>query len=217
MRNALIGAAVVVALALAVAAAVIGTGVYNVAADEKHSALVHWLLETARERSITARANQLAAPPLEDQQRIRRGAGNYDAMCAGCHLSPHAEPTEIHKGLYPRPPDLTKVVQSDAARAFWIIKHGLKATGMPAWGKSMEDEYIWDMVAFLRKLPVLTAQQYAEEVRASGGHSHGGNESTESDAGSEPHEKSGSDHSHEESGGDHSHEHEAGESHPQAR
>jgi hypothetical protein len=92
---------------------------------------------------------------------------------------------KIYKGLYPRPPDLTKVVQSDAARAFWIIKHGLKATGMPAWGKSMEDEYIWDMVAFLRKLPVLTAEQYADEVQASGGHSHGDSASTESDALSE--------------------------------
>ena len=209
MRNALIGAAAVLALALALAAVVIGTGMYDVAADEEHSVLVYWLLETARERSIAARANQLEAPSLEDQQRIRRGAGNYDAMCAGCHLSPHAEPTEIYKGLYPRPPDLTKVVQSDAARAFWIIKHGLKATGMPAWGKSMEDEYIWDMVAFLRKLPALTAEQYADEVQASGGHSHSGNESSESDAGPERHEESDDGHSHEKSGGDHSHEAEA--------
>ena len=126
-------------------------------------------------------------------------------MCAGCHLSPRAEPTEIHEGLYPRPPDLTKVVQSDAARAFWIIKHGLKATGMPAWGKSMEDEYIWDMVAFLRKLPDLTAEQYADEVRESGGHFHGGSESTERDAAAEPHAEPEGGHSHEESGGHHSH------------
>ena len=205
MRNVLIGVAAVLALALTVAVVAIGTGMYNVAADEEHTALVYWLLETTRERSIAAHAKRLETPVLEDQQKIRRGAGNYDAMCAGCHLSPHAEPTEISRGLYPRPPDLTKVVQSDAARAFWIIKHGLKATGMPAWGKSMEDEYIWDMVAFLRKLPDLTAEQYADEVRASGGHSHGGSDSTEHDAGAEPHEESEGGHSHEESGGDHSH------------
>lgn len=135
-------------------------------------------------------------------------------MCAGCHLSPLTKSTELHKGLYPQPPDLKKVVQSDARRAFWIIKHGLKATGMPAWGKSMEDESIWEMVAFIRILPELSAEQYATEVRLSGGHSHGSGESNEREIGAGSHEDSHSghshgedvrEHSHEESGGDHVH------------
>ncbi|MNM71884.1 hypothetical protein D3C81_835610 [compost metagenome] len=48
---------------------------------------------------------------------------------------------------------------------------------MPAWGKSMGDEYIWGIVAFLDQLPQLNAEQYKTMVAASGGHQHGGGES----------------------------------------
>ena len=57
-----------------------------------------------------------------------------------------------------------------------MIKHGIKATGMPAWGKSMEDEYIWGLVAFVQQLPKLDTEAYQALVASSGGHSHGGGE-----------------------------------------
>lgn len=174
MKKTIISSLVVVLVLVLVAAIVIASGAYNVAADEQHTPFGAWLLETARERSIAARTDDLVVPNLDDVERIKRGAGNYDAMCVSCHLAPEVDSTELSQGLYPTPPDLTKVVQADAARAFWIIKHGLKATGMPAWGKSMEDQYIWDMVAFIQQLPDMGPQQYAKEVAASDGHSHGG-------------------------------------------
>ncbi|AJG16581.1 hypothetical protein RK21_05073 [Pseudomonas plecoglossicida] len=68
-------------------------------------------------------------------------------------------------------------VGGDPAAAFWTIKHGIKATGMPAWGKSMGDEYIWGIVAFLDQLPQMNAEQYKALVATSGGHQHGGGES----------------------------------------
>jgi ketosteroid isomerase-like protein len=89
------------------------------------------------------------------------------------------EPTELSAGLSPAPPNLAKHAHSDAAEAFWVIKHGVKATGMPAWGKHMEDPDIWEIVALLRKLPSLSAEQYQAEVAASGGHSHGEGESAD--------------------------------------
>ncbi|MFS8137661.1 MAG: c-type cytochrome, partial [Thermomonas sp.] len=58
-----------------------------------------------------------------------------------------------------------------------VIKHGVKASGMPAWGKSMQDPYIWSMVAFLQKLPKMDDAQFDALVASSGGHSHGGGES----------------------------------------
>lgn len=177
MKKLLLISAVVLAVVAALGALAIGAGLYNVAADEAHSPLVYRILETARERSIAVRARGIEAPDLEDPARARRGAGNYDAMCAGCHLAPGKTGSEISAGLYPAPPDLTKATDAvDPAAAFWVIKHGIKASGMPAWGKRMEDAYIWDMVAFLRKLPTLSAEQYAAEIAASGGHSHGGGE-----------------------------------------
>lgn len=211
MKKTLMIPAVVLVVVVALGALTIGAGLYNVAADEAHSPLVYRLLETARERSIAVRARDIEVPNLEDPASARRGAGNYDAMCAGCHLAPGKVESEISVGLYPAPPNLTKVTDVEPAEAFWVIKHGIKATGMPAWGKRMEDAYIWDMVAFLSKLPTLSAEQYAQEVAASGGHSHGGGESMgRSHADGEEHEEEPANHSHdaaEERSGERAHEH----------
>lgn len=154
------------------------SGFYNVAADDPHTRPVYTLMETVRSRSIAARASKLEAPAdLTSEARIRQGAGNYNAMCMGCHLAPGMAETELSRGLYPKPPDLTKTMV-DAAEAFWVIKHGIKASGMPAWGQSMQDEYVWNMAAFLQQLPKLDKAGYDALVASSGGHSHGGNETT---------------------------------------
>lgn len=178
--------AILVALVLVAAlaaAAFVWSGAYNVAADDPHTRPVHAVLETLRERSIESRAARLTVPDLDDQARITQGAGNYDAMCTGCHLAPGMAATELSRGLYPSPPDLTRDTV-EAAEAFWVIKHGIKASGMPAWGTSMEDPYIWNMVAFLQRLPTLDQAQYRALVASSGGHSHGGGETA-------PHEHGG--------------------------
>lgn len=170
-------AGMLLGLAAAAGALLVYSGVYNVAADEPHSRTVYALLETIRERSIAAHAAKLRVPEnLDNPARIRQGAGNYNAMCTGCHLAPGMASTEISRGLYPAPPDLTRA-GVPAAQAFWVIKHGIKASGMPAWGKSMGDDYIWNMTAFLQVLPKLDEAQYTAMVASSGGHSHGGGES----------------------------------------
>ncbi|HEY1137044.1 MAG TPA: cytochrome c [Xanthomonadaceae bacterium] len=171
-----LAAGVLIGSGLIAGTAVMYAGIYNVAADDPHTRPVYALLETARERSIAVRAARLQVPAdLNDPARIRQGAGNYNAMCTGCHLAPGMAPTEMSKGLYPAPPDLTRERVS-AAEAFWVIKHGIKASGMPAWGKSMGDDYIWNMAAFLQALPKLDKAQYTVLVASSGGHSHGGGE-----------------------------------------
>jgi mono/diheme cytochrome c family protein len=165
---------------LAIALIAVGAGVFvwsgafNIAADDPHWPLTERLMDTVRDRSIAARASSVVVPALEDEALIRTGAGNYDAMCVGCHLKPGVERSEASAGLYPAPPNLSTRRTEDAARSFWVIKHGIKMSGMPAWGKSMEDEHIWGMVAFLRQLPDMAPEHYRELVAASGGHSHGG-------------------------------------------
>ena len=162
--------------AMLAAAGFVWSGVYNIAADDLHTRPVYALMHTMRERSITVRANKLHPPPnLNDPALIRQGAGNYNAMCMSCHLAPGMADTELSKGLYPAPPNLSKQTV-DAASAFWVIKHGIKASGMPAWGKSMQDDYIWNMAAFLQQLPTMDAAQYQALVDSSGGHDHGGGE-----------------------------------------
>ena len=136
-------------------------GGYNVAADDPHWRATALLLTAVRERSIASRASPIVAPPdLNTAKRVADGAVDYAEMCAGCHLAPGIKNTELREGLYPTPPDLAHDPVSDPKVAFWTIKHGIKMTGMPAWGKSHNDELIWNMVAFLRKLPDTTPERY---------------------------------------------------------
>lgn len=155
------------------------SGIYHIGADEPHAKLTYQLITSLRDRSIAVRADDLDVPiNLADKSRIRRGAGNYNAMCVGCHLKPGMADSEIRKGLYPQPPNLTSHAVHDPAEAFWVIKHGIKMTGMPAWSKGgMDDATIWDMVALLQELPALSAAEYSALVASSGGHAHTGADS----------------------------------------
>lgn len=178
-------------IVVAAAAGVVWSGAIYIGADQPHLAPVHALLTLARERSIAVRAEDIRVPPLDDEALVRGGAGNYDAMCVGCHLAPGVEATELNQGLYPQPPELAERGSGgDPAGTFWVIKHGIKASGMPAWGKSMDDPYIWELVAFLERLPRLDAQGYQALVAASGGHRHGGSETDMHSQGRRP-EQSG--------------------------
>ncbi len=183
MKKILLGAFGVLGLGAVTVIGLLQAGAIDMAADKPHSPAVYRLIEWAREQSIARRAADIVPPTdLSDASRIRRSAGNYDAMCANCHLSPGIEDSEIRKGLYPTPPNLSKptnTADSDRvdARRFWIIKHGVKASGMPAWSKGgMEDEAIWDLTAFLKILPNLSQKEYRRQVEASDGHTHGGQE-----------------------------------------
>ena len=114
-------------------------GVFNVAADDPHTKPVYWLLETLRERSIAIRARDIAVPPLDDPTLISAGGADYNEMCTGCHLQPGVEQSELAAAMYPRPPSLARVKRERPAETFWIIKHGIKMSGMPAWGATHHD------------------------------------------------------------------------------
>ncbi|MBK5103355.1 MAG: cytochrome c [Burkholderiales bacterium] len=157
-------------------------GFIDVSADTPHAAIVYDFIAEARDRSIERQIREIRPPAdLSDPERVLRGAGNYRAMCANCHLSPGMANSEIRRGLYPTPPDLTKTSNERvpaggvSARRFWVIKHGIKASAMPAWSKGgMKDSAIWDLTAFLGRLPALTPEQYKSMVAASDGHAHDG-------------------------------------------
>lgn len=145
-------------------AAFVWSGRYNPGADSPHWRITYALIDAARERSVEHYASAIAVPAnLDDPQLILKGAGQYAAMCVGCHLAPGRKDSEMHPGLYPLPPNLSEA-SVDPREAFWVIKHGLKMSAMPAWGMSHDDATIWSMVAFLRKLPGMTPGQYQELV-----------------------------------------------------
>jgi mono/diheme cytochrome c family protein len=157
-------AAIAVPVVIAVGAGIFArSGLYDIGADAHHWSLTYDFLQNVRDWSIRARSEGLRPPNLNDPQLVLKGAGQYAAMCVGCHLAPGKESSEVREGMYPQPPNLSKI-GVDPRDAFWAIKHGIKMSGMPAWDASHDDATIWSMVAFLEKLPSLTPQQYKDIV-----------------------------------------------------
>jgi len=163
----LLGILFTVVVAIAGIFAVVISGISNVGADQEHSPMMYSFLETARNRSIENASKDIVVPDLEQVDMISTGGADYKDMCAGCHLSPGVEKTDFSESLYPKPPNFTKTdvveryqTKAGAQQSFWAIKHGIMASGMPAWGASHDDDRMWAMVAFIRSLPDLNESQY---------------------------------------------------------
>ncbi|WP_295682479.1 cytochrome c [uncultured Nevskia sp.] len=156
---------------------VLYSGLYPMGADVPHNRLTYWALETLRERSIARAIRTIDVPLLDDSGLLLAGGEDYNEMCTDCHLKPGKTESEFTLGLYPQTPNLAMSAKAhhhaeaseggghgdpktSAARQFWIIKHGIKASGMAAFGATHDDGRIWAMVAFLQKLPTLTPAQY---------------------------------------------------------
>ena len=145
---------------IGVLALAIYAGIYDIGADEPHSQPVFWLMQMMRDQSIAAHATDAVPADLSNPKRIASGAVQYEEMCSTCHLAPGMKRTEISWGLYPRAPELRRGSRLTPAEQFWVVKHGIKLTGMPSWGVTHNDELLWDIVAFLHKMPELTADEY---------------------------------------------------------
>ncbi|MBX9846277.1 MAG: cytochrome c [Xanthobacteraceae bacterium] len=167
MRQIIATMAAIALLGLLGGAAFVYTGVYDVGADEKHWGITYRLIEKVRMQSIRAHAADIHAPgSLDDQDRVLAGAVHFATHCAICHSAPGAEAEDLAKGMYPEPPALTDAARDWKPRElFWIVKHGIKMSGMPSWADHGDDQ-LWNSVAFLKKLPTLTAEDYNRLVAA---------------------------------------------------
>src|SRR6202162_3944719 len=138
-KTGLVVAVPLAALAIGGGAVFIGSGVYNIGADDHHTKIVLAVIEQLREHSIEARRRSLEVHTVSDPARIAVGGQHYAALCVTCHLAPGVTKSDIRPGLYPHPHNLAPEDVDDAQRAFWIIKHGIKMRAMPAWGKTLND------------------------------------------------------------------------------
>jgi mono/diheme cytochrome c family protein len=153
-----------VLVAVALAGAVYGYGAaFNVAAAEPHAGFASWAFSAVMQRSVKARAQAVTPPPVPPSQKIGEAFRNFNEMCVQCHGAPGREPSVVGKGLNPRPPPLSDAVRRwDRAELFWIVKNGIKMTGMPAFGPTHSDEELWLLVAFLERLPNTNPEQFKE-------------------------------------------------------
>ena len=148
-----------------VAAAVVWGGLYDISATDQHLRPTFRALKIALERSVARRSADIRVPPLDAPERLRRGAELYDTHCSQCHGAPGVAPEPFALALRPLATPLQRTArEQDARYVYWVVKHGIKMTGMPAWEFRFDEDGLWSVVAFVMRLPSLTPAQYAETV-----------------------------------------------------
>jgi mono/diheme cytochrome c family protein len=138
-------------------------GFYSVAATEPEPDIVAWALTRTRVSSVARHATGTPPTSLEDAATVRAGAKAFSERgCANCHGAPGVNWAKWSEGLRPDPPDLKKIVAAREPRElFWVVKNGIKMTGMPSFGAiGATDQELWSMVAFLKKLPGVSPEDY---------------------------------------------------------
>ena len=149
-------------LAAASAGVVLYAGLYDISATDQHLAPTYWLLDTGMRRSVKRRAGEITVPDLTDPQKLQRGLLLYRSQCVQCHGAPGVAPEPFALGMTPTPAALVHTARAwSPAEIYWVIKQGIKMTGMPAWKYRMRDDDIWAVVAFVLEMARLTPKQYA--------------------------------------------------------
>lgn len=171
------------ALLLALGAvAFIYSGIYDVSASTPHGAVSTWAMETTMHSSVERRAGQIEVPDLSDESLVLAGVNDFDEMCVQCHGAPGREPAAVGQGLNPPAPDLAESAKEmSAAELFWVTKHGIKMTGMPAWGNTHDDDSLWPVVTLITALPELDAAAYDDLLRRAKGIGHHAGDGVEGD------------------------------------
>ena len=155
---------------------VLAMGAINMGADVKPGLMEKTLAPWAVDRSVAKRAPKEKNPYAGDLGAIATGLDHYRENCVICHGAPDVVGAELSKGINPPAPSLGKGGDDTPdGELFWVIKHGIRMTAMPAFGATHTDEEIWKLVAFIRHLPELTAPERASlrPEDGAGAHHHG--------------------------------------------
>jgi cytochrome c553 len=141
------------------------SGIIPIQASSGHWPITHWFLSFSMERSVVTHSISIKAPKLDKASLVLRGAGHYETGCRFCHGSPGLHRPPVVQQMTPHPPYLPPAIPEwESKELFYIIKHGVKFTGMPAWPAQQRDDEVWAMVAFLRVLPRLNAEEYEKLI-----------------------------------------------------
>lgn len=140
-------------------------GLAPVKASAGHWAVTRAMLQFAKNRAVATQSIGIEAPDLTQPWWIVKGAGHYESGCRPCHGGPELQNPKVAGAMLPTPPYLPRRIERrDPAELFFIVKHGLKFTGMPAWPAPGRDDEVWAVVAFLLELPQLDVAGYERLV-----------------------------------------------------
>src|SRR5947209_1103015 len=161
IKTALLVIAACIVVEIAGGVLFMASGTYNIAADEPHLKPVRWMLQAGRTRAVEFRSRGMHAPNLRDPSLLKRGLVLYRKNCQPCHGAPGAANEQIGRGIDPKPPPL--VIASNKwndSELFWITSHGLKLSGMPGFAPRLSETDLWGIVAFLRRVVLLSPADY---------------------------------------------------------
>jgi mono/diheme cytochrome c family protein len=128
-------------------------------------------VETAVARRLRALAvpgeyARLTNPVLRNDESVRNGMAHFADHCAACHANNGSGDTDMGKGMSPPAPDMRLPATQELSDGalFYMIEHGIRFTGMPAWGTGTiaGEESSWHLVHFIRHLPALTEEEIQE-------------------------------------------------------
>jgi cytochrome c553 len=163
VRKILLGAVLTLALLLFSSFVVTRLGLMPVSADGTHSRLEARVMPVVLHASIVRHASGETNPMTLNEDNLKAGVGTYKAMCARCHSTPANGPSVYGQSFYPPAPQLPEgMSQYTDSQLFWLIKHGIRNTGMPAWGTMLSDEEIWQIVSLLKNSQDLPPSVEAE-------------------------------------------------------
>jgi mono/diheme cytochrome c family protein len=146
-------------------------GVYvvsrGIGAHEEPGGAETFIARRLRHFAIPREARDSRNPVAVSSEVLTGATAHFADHCASCHGNDGRGTTAIGRGLYPKPPDMTEAPtqQLTDGELYYIIENGVRFTGMPAFGDGSGDatnKESWDLVAFIRHLPDLTAEELAE-------------------------------------------------------
>jgi len=159
----LTGIIALVTVMSATALSVVKLGLVSVQANQSPPAWEVHLLGLAVKASVARHTPEQPNPVPPTEENLAAGASIYVQMCARCHGQPNAGPSVYGGSFYPPAPQLPgPATQYTEAELFWIVKHGIRNTSMPAWGRLLSDQDIWQVVALVKRFDSLPPSVEAE-------------------------------------------------------
>ena len=153
-RSLFIGAAAMLAVILALAYGTIISGSINPGADEPTPQLERWAAKSSLHAYLNANVPKKSSPVAASDENLQEGAQLYLNHCAVCHGFADGKMSSIASGLYRRPPIFAKEDWSkdDDNLIYWFINHGVRLTGMPAYNQTLEENQMWKIVIFIKRM-----------------------------------------------------------------
>lgn len=154
-----------VLLGLATLGAAFGlSGLFPLAASRGHWGVTTAILTLGMEQVVRTQSRWIPREAPGGLSLVE-SAGHYETACRFCHGAPGDAQPAVPGLMTPMPPDLVEAVAEwGDEELFWIVKHGIKFTGMPGWASQRRDDEVWSMVAFLRRFPELDEEAYQQLV-----------------------------------------------------